>query len=755
MICGNENCSDFSVANALAAVTSIKKDTPRPILQVVFNRGNHRNPLQFREYVLWGGPQEGLHNEVSTPFMFHIMIINNKMQALKVEAIYTNADKNGADAGFDRSYMPPTRLAPFPSLHCSLLYGGRNSYWLHGNAVYRPAAKVSESGNYGFEFPKVFGVGGFKAGDNVYGYHDRANTGKDPRKATVVPYLENRALKALEIACEEFPKVDRNRAMYGGEGDAFLMGLHHSDVFATIGAAQFAPWSAKKNNRLWEMVGKREWALKNEQGIEVWKWNDPIWYSKTYPKKVWSYFSVCQSPNYDAADDFSNWQDMGYPKFYLDLQEEKRGGRWWWCDIGDAPDGKASLVPLNQPYPAFTKVNFAETPQMQWRKEPRGTLNGYLNFGPNGAYLETIRSDNDLTAKMREGMKTVDTPERFEMAFRIGDHGLVLNGSSVPPTLARFGQTDITMWRLQQFKVVPGTKYRWLNKKIATAQVLQTGVITPDDRDLLTIPGFFVDKDGACNKLILTPEGNSSVEIVAADTPVRVAFPKNKAEPEVVELTYADYVKACEDPVTSAMVKLPSTTFKISEFTQAGGKCNADGSLTSRGGGFSWFAATTVKIPRDGHYVMTLRAKGEKGKAGNWPSVVASIGGTYGKNSKPVIINTTDFGEYRWYGDLKEGKLDIQLVIPSTYYNLAQLPTLAEGLTAIYKDFTFTYIPETDAQKPVEIIVSPQGIAVPAGMSTRMIAQVLNGLGKPLDAKVTWSCEGAEISADGILKATV
>ena len=62
---------------------------------------------------------------------------------------------------------------------------------------------------------------------------------------------------------------------------------------------------------------------------------------------------------------------MGYPKFYLDLQEEKRGGRWWWCDIGDAPDSKPSLVPLNQPYPAFTKVNFCETPQMKWH-ESRG-----------------------------------------------------------------------------------------------------------------------------------------------------------------------------------------------------------------------------------------------------------------------------------------------------------------------------------------------------------------------------------------------
>ena len=759
VIRGNENRSDFSVANALTAPTHIKKDIPKPILQVVYNTGG-RSPHQFREYVLWGGTQEGLHAEPSTPFMFQLSVHNNKLQSLEVGSIYTNQGKNGSDAAFDRSYMPPTRLAPFPVLNCSLTYGGSlsrsdtaKSFWIHGDTFYRPAAKASEAGNYGFDFPVAFGVVGIRDRDNVYGYHDFVNTGKDPRKATIVSYFQNRVLKALEIACAEFPGTDRNRAMYDGEGDAFLMGVHHSDIFATVGAAQFMPWSAKRLDRLWEMVGKREWALKNEHGVLVWNWNDPIWQSKQYPKKVWSYFSVCQAPNYSKADDFHHWQDAGYPKFYLDLQEEKRGGRWWWCDIGDAPHGAPTLVPLNQAYPAFTKVNFCETPQMQWRKEPRGTLNGYLSFGPNMDYLESIRKDKELTAKVTEGVKTVDTPELFEMAFRIGDHGLKLNGQSVPPTTARFGKTDITLWRLQQFKVAPGKKYRWLNKKIASAQVLQTGLITPDERELLTIPGFFVDRDGVGNKLIVTVEGGLPVEIVAVDTPVLTALHKDKAEPEVVELTYADYVKSCDNPVTTAMVKLPSTTFKISEFTQ-GGKCNADGEYTQQGGSFDSFVATTVNIPKSGHYVLTLRAKGGKGKAGNWPVVEANIGGRYGVKHKPRIINTTDYGEYRWYGDLEEGKLDIELVSPAIYYNLAMLPTLAEGRTTTYKDFTFTHIPETDAQKPVEIIVSPQGIAAPAGMPTRMTAQILNGLGKPLDAKVTWSCEGAEISADGMLKAT-
>ena len=192
-----------------------------------------------------------------------------------------------------------------------------------------------------------------------------------------------------------------------------------------------------------------------------------------------------------------------------------------------------------------------------------------------------------------------------------------------------------------------------------------------------------MDRDAAGNKLIVTVEGGSPVEIVAADTPVRAAFPKDKAAPEVVELTYADYVKQCGDPVLFPSVDLPSTTFKLSEFTQSG-NCNPDGSRTFRDtGGFGMGGVvTTVKIPKDGHYVMTLRAKGGKAEAGNWPSVVASIGGIYGKNNKARIINTAEYGEYRWYCDLKEGKLDIKLAVPSDYYNCAMLPGCQKGRDA-------------------------------------------------------------------------
>ncbi|KKK88673.1 hypothetical protein LCGC14_2740770, partial [marine sediment metagenome] len=83
---------------------------------------------------------------------------------------------------------------------------------------------------------------------------------------------------------------------------------------------------------------------------------------------------------------------------------------------------------------------------------------------------------------------------------------------------------------------------------------------------------------------------------------------------EVGGLAYAEYVKQCDTPVLAPTVKLPSTTFKVSEFTLARG-CNADGSITFTGkGGFGLGScATTVMIPKAGNYIVSIRAKGSYG----------------------------------------------------------------------------------------------------------------------------------------------
>ncbi|MBM4033873.1 MAG: hypothetical protein FJ291_19140, partial [Planctomycetes bacterium] len=520
---GNENREGFSSANALAEPLEVKVETPRPVLQVAFNESvKHGRQRQIREYVYWGGGGDGLHTEPSTPFFFRLvppreLVGFSKPGALPpwivAEPFWSHAL---AEVNTDGIYIPPTRLAPFPPRAVPFSRGG----WKEGGRFYYGGRKgPDESARWG---PHIQRSG------NLYGYHDASNTGRDPRKATVQPFFENRLLREIGYFFQELPQASRDHVVFTGESSAMLMAIHHPDVFAFCSAAQDVPWTAPRQAGQWRMVGKREWALKNDLGLPVWDYCDPVWLSKEFPDRAWPFIGLCQSVNYDRSDD-SHWGEAGYPGLILALAADKRGGRWWWCDIGDAPNGGWPGIPRNQAYLAITNVNFCEVPQTDWKKEPRGTLNGYLVWHT---------PENPFKLKSKEPLALVDTPERFEAAIRIGDEGRVLNGPSVPPTPARFGQADITPWRLQQFKIEKGRKYHWANRKVATGQLIQAGSVTPDDRGLVTIPGFFVDKDAAGNKLTIEKEP-----------------PKLEIAAKVGDLTYAEYVRQCRNPVLFPVVK--------------------------------------------------------------------------------------------------------------------------------------------------------------------------------------------------------
>jgi hypothetical protein len=751
---GQESRRDLTGSNAPKGPVAVRVEPPRPVLQVVFNyaREHHgviRGGYQLRQYVWWGGPEAGghAHLEPSTPFLFHVLVpltyVGGRAEepVLTVGGIYWPSPV----VAVDRPYVAPTRRAPVPSLHCSLTDSG----WPHARTFYYGSRRPPQPGaDLGFRFPPNLGRGGMPA--NAYGHHDRVNTGRDPREATARPYFEHRTARAIEMFFAEFPRADRNRVLLRGQGSAFLMGIHQPDLFGSVSSAQFAPWSAPWNDRHWPLLGRRAWKLKNEKGFSVWDWNDPVWYSREFPRLVWPFIANCQSPNYAKADNRTHWANMGFPQFYLDLAAEKRGGRWWWVDIGDAPDGKGGLVPRDRAYPAFTNVNFAEVPQPQWRKEPRGTLNGYLAWGPNGALLHALRHKKDEHAQALAKMKSIDAPDRFEMAVRIGTHGLSQNGQDVPPTNAKFGTTDVTLWRVQRFKIEPGRVYRWINHKIATGQVLQTGTVRPDDRGLLTVPGFFVDREPMGNKLVLTPADDTTAPTIARDKTIALVLDLGRRRRKKTELAYDEYVRACRNPVLCPVVKLPATTFTIAQFTE-GGACNRDGSRTFRAkGGFGLGRVrTTVRIPRDGHYEFALRARAVRGIRRNWPVVIMQIGGRYGKVRPPRIVDTTDWGTYRWFAKLDEGKLDLAISTPNDYYMAHQLAGMRKGRELAFADLTIRLLDDPEAARDIRI--APYGVEIPAGLPTRMIATVRNGLGKEMDAPVTWRCETAKIDGGGVL----
>jgi len=777
---GRENRVDLSKANSLEEPLEAKVEEPRPVLQYVlhFNvpkkyvkKGGRTYTIpairqQLRMYTYWDGSGKDYHNEPSTPFQFQMIppgrggasLWSDKVKPEEM-TVYSGGFLN-APVAPDKKYVPPSRLAPFPSLRIS--NNRDHGHWIPGWRYYYGSKTPPTSADEEAVVLLSANLGLSKY--NAFGWHDRLNTGRDPRKATVRPYLELRTVKELQWYVDAFPGTDRNRFHLTGQSALMNLGIHHADKIASVSSAMDIPWSAKRADWDWIYVGKRAWDLKVPQGFSVWQWNDPIWYSKKFPQKSWPFISTCWAPNYSRSDNFYYWKDCGYPEFYRDLAKDKRGGRWWWCDIGDAPDGKGDLVPLNEAYPGFSNVNFCEEPNDVWKQEPRGTLNGYLNWGPNKVFLgrEQKRLRKQETELNRivaagEAMATVDTPERFEMSIRIGEHGLKQNGQSVPPTVAKFGLADVTLWRLQQFKVGPGKTYRWVNKKVFTGQVLQTGTVKPDARDLLTVPGVFVDRDATGNKLIITPEADAAQVAVAKDAPVRVAFPRHKDVPEVLELTYADYAEQCSNPVLYNEVKLPSTTFKISDFTEpGGGLINPDGSKLFTGSGFGMGGAkTTVKILEKGRYMLTLPMKATRGEsANNWTVLLPMIGGKYTKADKtPTLIDTPDLTDYRWFFEAEAGKLVVFLDTGHDYYFAAQLADRNKGRTVLLQNMTIERIPDdTAAEKVYDIRLAPCGVAIPAGLPTRFIAKTMNGLGKEIDAPVSFSCKGLTIDAKGFVR---
>ena len=749
---GNENRTDLTKENALGAAVDAKVATPRPVPQVAYvmpGRRTYRHRRMIQEFAYWGGGEDGLHVEPSTPFYFGTIPHNEFIFPTKRKA--ATASYSGVGTGptsnvrIDNFYVPPTRLAPFGPVALGLFS------WPGWTKFYQ-GAKDGTPTRSGVQHTHYRAV---KA--NQFGYHDRFNTGKDPRKATMLDCFEKRIVREIGYYFDAYPETSRDHLFSVGEGTAVIVGIHYPDLFSFVSVGQFVPWSAKKLAYQWMLAGKQEWNLKLPNGEIVWNWNDPVWYSKKFPKKTWPFISSCQSPNYSKADNFMHWKDSGYPEFYLELAKEKRGGRWWWCDIGDAPGGKSPYIPGNEAYPAFTDVNFCEVPQQIWRKEPRGSLNGYLTWGPNPTFMRNegarLRKQPDELGKLNKAgktMATVDTPDRFEMTVRIGEHGLSLNGQSVPPTAARYGKTDITLWRLQQFKVEPGKTYRWANQKVYTGQILQTGTVKPDERNLLTIPGFFIDRDATGNKLIVTPE-SAPAPAVAKDKPVRLAFYKRKAAPEIVNLAYADYVKACANPVLAPSIKLPSTTLRIGDFSDVT-RSDADGSATARGGSFGGGWSTALMIPEEGHYVIAVRAKGKPGYS--WPVLKLTVGGRWtSKGNFPAhAIRTEEYATYRWYTRLEKGKERVQLAIPSEYYFQHSLKTeIMRKKRLTVADMTLTHIPDDKAATTtVELRLSPTHITVGPGMPVQMKAEVLNGAGKAIEADIAWSCEGGTVDGKGV-----
>jgi len=776
---GNENRQEIASAGPVEA----KVAEPEPVLQAVFTAnapGGYGKIGKFhvREYVYWEGGTGRFHTEASTPFCFTYRVPlrwvglghdhgdDTAFPAWVVScakiAGYSFSYWDGRGITMDTGYMPPTRLAPFPPAY------GPNIRWPEMGRVY-----------YGSRTPpqEPAGRGGYVP-RSVYGYVETLNTMADMRKATVQPYFENRRLFELGFVLRRFP-ADPNYVRASGEGSTLNFAVHHAEHIATVQTAQERPWTSPRGAEGHApLVGLREWALKNEHGVSVWDWNDPVWHARKSPGRHWPFISICHSDNYDGSD---HWKAVGFPGFYLDLARFKQGAELWWCDIGDAPSGKAQAVPRNMPYPVLTRVTCCETPAENWRDEPRGTLNGYVVWHrptqpfafprdltktrnapapPAGrAHPYTLGRYSREIRWAAHTLDLVDRPDRFEMAFLIGDDGLVLNGQSVPPCRVACGAADITPRRLQQLKPQKGTRYLWRNVKVATGQLLQAGAIEPDEHGLLTVPQFLVDKDVLGNKLIIEPLGGRAVPTADRAQKVQVAYFRNRTDrhheknQQVDDLAYADYLARCREPELVPVAR-PDKLFRIGDFVNAGGF--RDGGLYSQwGGGFD----DSYNFPKAGRYRIDLQTTKSLFQNGAWPILTLSIDdralGEHQLDSEQAITRS-------WWTDLTEGRHRVRFRLANNVFNEPvprngdQSPKPDRGFSLVGVRFVPLGEPPAAAETVHEVQIRQRSLVVGVGVPIRLGADVRSPWGDPVaKPQVVWKAsEGAAIAADGVLTAT-
>jgi hypothetical protein len=502
----------------------------------------------------------------------------------------------------------------------------------------------------------------------------------------------------------------------------------------------------------------------------VWDWNDPVWYSQQLPQLDWPYVTQVISPNYDGV---GCWANMGYPGLYFDLAKEKRAGQYWWVNVGDAPEGAYSYVPRNQAIPAIFNVTCQLPPLEEWQEEPAGTLNGYVLWHRPGEPFATPHEPKGKEAlatgsgaisygvQTRAGwiplkaavkLDAVDGPDRFEMAFRLSEHTQGFGtGTPVPPVKPLCGAADITPRRLQKFKVEKGKSYQWQNVRVATGQVLQAGTLVPDDRGLLTVPQFLLDKDLLGNKLVITP-GIGPPRTVDKSQKVVVRWFKTGQDRAIgkdlqeTELSYADYEQRCLHPELLLAVEAGRKFVPTMSPTEV-----RDVPLYSEWG---WSYEDGFRLPKSGRYRIEMRVKDAWFQSGAWPITCARF------DNRPIgdrVADTSGPATLAWWTDAAQGRHRLAFGPGNSVFNEScpQVPNgKNRGLTI--ESFQFVPLPERPvaASEVYQVRIRQRSAVVAPDLPLRLGADVVDPWGESVAAPLLWKAAGAQITPDGVFSAT-
>ena len=310
------------------------------------------------------------------------------------------------------------------------------------------------------------------------GYHELYWSGPQQRetwqKGVVRPYSQTRMLSFLDWVATKW-EVDLRRtyvagSSMGGSGSPMLaIRFPERIAWGVSWVGVHNPAESPQFTGSYEQVyGRRDWAVKFEDGASVWDHFNDAWYLRRHPEKEIGLITFSNGKN-DGA--------IGWPQaveFYRALQETKRPHVFVW---GQSGHGQRATMPgslgervlpidvrTDQSLPAFSGCSLDDDPG--GGDPQQGDAQGQINL-----YLSWQTED------------VVDRADRWEMTVELID--------KAPKDLCT---VDITPRRLQQLKPKPGQQLKWTNTPLGRDRQVQAGQVTADRYGLITLKAVRVSK---------------------------------------------------------------------------------------------------------------------------------------------------------------------------------------------------------------------------------------------------------------------
>ena len=361
--------------------------------------------------------------------------------------------------------------------------------WLHGfGDKWRPCMKAA---NWFADMIVI--APNDPLGTWFYGYSDQLPDG-EANKGTVVNYTERRIFFYLDHFAKTLP-TDPNRVYVlggsmGGTG-ATSLALRYPHRFAGADARKgatnrrYCHWR-RQCERIW---GKVETGVRNNEGVNVWDWQNMAWYAQHHHKRsTWirtingredtsiPYRQLAGPPGvkpmsfYAAMERFK----IGHQCFWDVSSHSKRPAKPfrhddWWDPFRDG----TTFLRLDLSFPAFSNFSANDNP---------GTGKGDAVGGDRQLGDNTYDGDPDggFNRFLRWNSTTiVDKPDEYAIDLKMSARANGYKGKGVETV-------DVTPRRLQKFVVKPGMKFAW---STATGQA---GKTTADAEGILTVPGVKV-----------------------------------------------------------------------------------------------------------------------------------------------------------------------------------------------------------------------------------------------------------------------